>query len=351
MKSTRSSLQIMNSRKKRPSHSNVAGFTLIELLVSMAVLSVLMLTITSVIGETQKAWTRSVSRATQFREARGAFDRIVRSISQSTLNTYWDYYREKDDDPLEPPSGYVRRSELHFICGPAASLLTATGMSGHAIFFQAPLGVSDEAQYEKLNHLLSARGYFIQHGSDAPFRPSFLSGLASPPVRYRFRLMEFAPPTENNLVYAMPENWFKSAGSPSNNYARPIAENLVALFISPKVSRDDLPNGKQPTYIAPDYRYDSKLDSEPGPNQGTQHLLPPLVEVTLVAIDETSALRLEDLNGSGMPNLLDASGAQFGDASKFREDLAALEAYLVEQKLNFRVFTTTVALRTSKWSL
>lgn len=351
MKSTRASTKIMNPRGQSPSQSKVAGFTLIELLVSMAIMSILMLTITTVIGETQKAWTQSVSRATQFREARGAFDRIVRSISQSTLNTYWDYYRENNDDPLEPPSGYIRRSELHFICGPASSLLTATGVSSHAIFFQAPLGVSDDAQYEKLSHLLSARGYFIQHGSDAPFRPSFLSGLASPPVRHRFRLMEFAPPTENNLVYAMPEDWYKSAGTASNNYARPIAENLVALFISPKVSRDDVSNGRPPTYIAPDYRYDSRQDSEPGPNQGTQHLLPPLVEVTLVAIDEASALRLEDMNGSDMPNLLSGSGAQFGDASRFREDLAALEAYLVEQKLNFRVFTTTVALRTAKWSL
>lgn len=342
--------QPKDARRKFRFRHPPAGFTLVELLVSIGVLAVLLLILTSVISETQRTWSRTASRAMRFKEARSAFDVIVKNLSQATLNTYWDYKRNNPNDPLEAPSRYIRQSELRFVTGDAGTLLNSSlAYSGHGIFFQSTLGGSDDARYHKLENLLTARGYFVQYGSDAPFRPAFLSGSTSIPERMRYRLMEYSPPPENNMVYAKSNSWIpESATSP---YIRPIAENVLALIISPKVSPKNAPAGMDPTYIAPNYAYDSQeLGVITGPDgQGTQHMLPPLVEVTLVALDEGSARRLSESGDAG--NFLQNAGATFNVARDYKLDLEALEQKLIAARIDYRIFSTTVALRTAKWSL
>lgn len=354
---------------KRP---NVSAFTLVEILVSLAVLTILLLINAEVIGQVQSTWSASNARVSQFREARTAFDIITRNLSQATLNTYVDYTNNYLAAPGVPvgaasaPGGYKRNSDLHFISGPAATLITAadggTGsLTGHAVFFQAPLGVTESPSLVGLDRLLCGRGYFVQYSSDAAFAPSFL-----PPrdFQYRYRLMEYSPPAEKNAIYSSPA-WYADAGKAIDaretavniSNTRPVADNILALIISPRrelanANETESPTG--PTGIANDYSYDSRaLDNvvQPDVPQGTQHLLPPLIRIVLVAIDEKSAQRLADSSSGASTPPLGAELDKFKLAHKLDSEVEQVVTELRSQKLNYRVFSATVQLRGAKWSL
>jgi uncharacterized protein (TIGR02599 family) len=287
--------------------SGKRGFTLIELLVSMTFLVILMLVVTQVVGIVQRTWVRSNSRVSQFREARTAFDVISRTLSQATLNTYW----ENEFDPLRTSLGqqinraknYVRQSELQFISGPTATVLqgaagNAANYPGHAVFFQAPLGVTrlvlatdaQAANTENMVNLLCGRGYFVEWGDDQPYRPPFLNGMNTVPIRQRLRLMEYSPTAEMNRIYDSTlrplvnqqtgtnngKRWFNEGANAVLNslvkdkekvetraFTRPVAENILALVISPQVETTGNTSAA-PYSIAPQYLYDSTLITNPG---------------------------------------------------------------------------------------
>lgn len=342
------------------------GFTLVEILVSMGVLSILLLISAQVIGQVQTTWTNSTARISQFREARTAFDILTRNISQATLNTHIDYNRNYLTDTAQAlvtaPDKYERSSDLHFICGRTSDLVTgATNggpatLPGHAVFFQAPLGVVHDPKYAGLNSLLCARGYFVQFSSDAFFKPDFL-----PPgqFRYRYRLMEFSPPAERNQIYsAEPGRWFTDAGADKDgetvverNLTRPVADNILTLIISPQLEKPPGRSTVEVTKIAPQYAYDSLVTgTTTAGSQGTQHLLPPLVRVVLVAIDERSAERLVGIEETGQPPFDDELSA-FTNANRLDSDIARLEEVLRNLRINYRVFSAVIPLRASKWSI
>lgn len=366
------------------------AFTLVEVLVSLAVLAILLMISAEVIGTVQTTWTSTNARVSQFREARTAFDIITRNLSQATLNTYLDYDNNylKSEDPsaatTTAPSRYERQSDLRFVCGPAAGgrgldkpLVAAGGdasvLPGHAVFFQAPLGVAHDPSFAGLDRLLCGRGYFVQFTSDEFFRPQF---IASGNLHYRYRLMEYSPPAEQNLIYADPDTksaWLSQAGIPlrrnetavNRSLTRPIADNIIALVISPMIDNAAAVGAaaggaaaRSSTIIAEDFVYDSeviKLENQLGLGpQGTQYLLPPLVRVVLVAIDEHSAERLSQTAGAaGTPPF----GTQIselitgGSASQLNDTLEQVGKILREQyRVNYRIFSATVSLRGAKWS-
>jgi uncharacterized protein (TIGR02599 family) len=79
--------------------------------------------------------------------------------------------------------------------------------------------------------------------------------------------------------------------------------------------------------------------------------LPPLVQVTLVAIDETTATRLA--HGSIPPDFgLDPlfMAGQSNSADHYADQLRTLIDALNSRRLSHRVFTTTVSIRGAKWS-
>jgi uncharacterized protein (TIGR02599 family) len=336
------------------------GFTLVELLVSMAVLGIILLVSTSIITETQKAWNRNSARMEQFREARVAFEHVSNSISQATLNSYSTYRYNNGPNPTVPatkseaPIGYIRHSELQFITGQATQLLpTGAGnvAGSHAIFFQAPLGITHTASYKNLTQLLCGAGYFIMYGDDANYRPGHVATS-----RTRFRLMEYRQPAESNEVYtAAPGQWFRNAlndtiGNSETLFTaastRPVAQNIVALVILPQIG---IPGADET--INASYAYDSAAisNSTIRQPQGTQHLLPTSVRITLVAIDEASAQRLDEAHPGAQPQLL-AAGA-FSDASRYQHDLEVLERKLQDEKLTYRVFSASVNLGNVQWEM
>lgn len=390
----------------RPGVGRPSGFTLVELLLSMTILSVLMLVVVNVIGVVQQQWTRSNSRVTSFREARMAFDVLNRNISQATLNTYWgtqDEFLGQDAAGQARIRGvnYKRVSELQFVCGQTTGLIPdAAGLKdiypGHGIFFQAPLGVTrlvaatgTAVDTENMVNLLCARGYFVSWGDDSGFRPSFLNGLTTVSPRFRYRLMEYSPPSEVNEIYydsqattslanrrpieLRSKEWFRNVLNStvtatdsvgSHGYTRPVAENIIALVISPQLD-GSVAGGAAPESIAPLYEYDSVLVTSPGapssgsgPSQGTQHLMPPLLKLTMIALDSAAGAQLAERGNEGQQQRLAAVLAPlFSDArrvnelqSAYRENLSSVESFLREEKLNYRVFTSTVVMKQARWS-
>lgn len=380
------------------------AFTLIELLVSVTFLVILMLVVSQVIGIVQRTWVRANSRVSQFREARQAFDTLSRSITQATLNNYWDNDFESvgtdaAGQQITLAKDYFRQSELQFVCGPTSRVIPAAAGNaqnypGHAVFFQAPLGIaslvataaqgasSQIVNTENMVNLLCGRGYFVEWGTDASFRPKFLDQLNNAvPVRSRLRLMEYSPTAEKNRIYdtnlrpitAHSMEWYQDVlntevqnsqeTEKTRAFTRPIAENIIALVISPQLEATGN-TSVAPYAIAPQFIYDSTLKVNPGSSpinaspQGTQHLLPPLLKVSMVALDERSGeLLAREENNQMRAELLTAIAGKLQNASSLVEELdgsqgkvGTLVQLLLDKKLNYRIFSTTIALKQSRWS-
>lgn len=353
------------------------AFTLVEVLVSLTVLVILLLISAQVINTVQSTWTTSNARVSQFREARIAFDIITRNLTQATLNTYIDYdnsYLTSSSGGTGPastlPTTYLRKSDLRFLTGNAAQLLQQGNgddiSPGHAVFFQAPLGVAQDPNYVGLDRLLCGRGYFVQYTSDEFFRPGALpAGLP----HYRYRLMEFSPPAEKNMIYdytgeAVREanssnRWFEEAGigpaanngneTPTNRSStRPIADNIVALVIAPQIEAENAQANDRNAYTTV-FEYDSATRNGQGNKQGNQHRLPSLVKVLLVAIDERSADRLSQMGDPATPPLgMDIKTALNQGPQNLNTTMEAVAKALQTRNVNYRIFSSTVALRGAK---
>lgn len=335
-----------------------SAFSLIELMVAMGVLAILMLMLTVVLDQVQRGWRFSESRVTQFREARVAFDVMAKNIGQASLNTYWSL-RDGDGDGIA--DGYFRTSELQFLTV-GADDLDSTGSQnpvGQGVFFQAPLGFSTE--YRNLNNLFNGRGYFVAFGSDRKFKPSFVEAEE----RFRYRLMEFRPPAESNQVFEdggeervkdQPQSftkWYKQAMSVGDgdfeSHLNPLAENILAIVVTPRASLEIDTASREDTFsdIAPDYEFNSNSgDSNTNP---FAQQVPPLVRVTMIAIDEAAATRL--ITGSSQPEeLRRVVSGKFTNTRNYSADVQAVSSDLNALNVSHKVFSALVMLRSAKWS-
>ena len=229
--------------------------------------------------QTQRTWLVAKETTTSYKEARTAFEVITRRLSQATLNTYWGY------DRPENPRSYELQSELHFIIGNSKEILGEGpdgGRPGHCVFFNAPLGFTAESTatgrpvYSNMEMLLNSWGYFVEWGSDERDRPSFLNRDNTIKKRFRYRLMEFRQPSESLSIYSERLNeqekqsknalreWFTrgetgvnasvnrraTLGPKDVRTVRPVAENIIALVLAPRLPEYDR---NDPDYIAPQY--------------------------------------------------------------------------------------------------
>lgn len=391
-------------RLPRSPHSRSStGFSLVELMVSMSILTAIMLLFVGILDQTQKTWDFAQGQISQFREARVAYDLMTKSIGQATLNTY---YEQVDKDGNGVPEAYIPKSELHFITMKAEDLRIQDYEQvgpGQAIFFQAPLGVSDwnggseDPVYTKpdgskdrldlsaLSNLLCSRGYFVAFNGDSNYRPEFLTSSLRLPERKRYRLMEFIPPSEANTIYfdygddnsqdpntKHFQRWYRTPDD-LVNYSRPLAENIIALCISPREPLGDrvqAQSGQSASsvdrmmteQVAPDFMYNSEDDSSRDGDDYPDHVLPPLVKINMIAIDETSAIRL-DAKFNSQPYMR-ASGRGFvprpgwlTSAESLASDLAAFTKLVEDQsnsesgvRIRYKIFSSTINIKSSKWS-
>jgi uncharacterized protein (TIGR02599 family) len=289
-------------------------------------------------------------------------------------------------------------------------------------------GVTDR-KYRALSNALSVVGYFVEWNEDLTLPEFIKNDPKLAQKRYRYRLMEVLQPAETNMVYNNsnytsnmggtpaltvspgspyndPRDWVRVAlgvkDLPTNfpiqtqgkqNSARVLAENVVALIIIPKVGEKDRTPGKPDSIddllgvankltmydSRPKEAYDvqarntatgaglyADLNTKLSPQQLKQlHQLPPILQVTMVAIDEDAGARLQD-NSINPPDWTSGLFNSYSTLSKFQEELGDPNKldpksliYRIsnpERKLptpqikNYRVFTTDVVVRGSKWT-
>ena len=332
------------------------GFTILELMAATTVLILLLGAILALTNSTADLWRESSAKSEAFQAARVAFETLTRNLSQATLNTYWGY-----DSDLQP-TRYLRKSDLHFISGPAENYISSTSNIRHCVFFQAPLGVvSSSENYGNLTNLLNVCGYFVEISKDDTYFPAELKSRLSSGNIQRYRLVEVISPTEKMSVYtstagdAYSTQWINDlslSGANANKHI--LADNVIVLVLLPKLSAEDEKklSGTEAdgSYLAPDYVYDSRIFIKKTGTQAelSRNQLPPLIEVVMVAIDQLSARRLEKqgkLNDSALK-----LSSLFQKASKLQTDLDSLETQLIGLKANYRIFRTDVLLRQAKWS-
>lgn len=323
-----------------------SGFTLVEILVASTVFVVVLAITLSAMGNATSIWRNSAAKIEAFQGARSAFALITRNLSQATLNAYLDY------DDANNPTRYLRKSDLRFVCGPAGGSFPGTPDTGQAAFFQLPGGYTDlRTNFGGMETLLNTCGYFVAFSEDPllpwHLRPPYATGSG----KYRYRLMQLLVPTEKNMIFtasgATDYSWFAPAAASSNfgSTVLPVADNVIALIIEPL----DPKKGGDP--LAPQYAYNTAISGfqADGTQLATANQLPPTVRLTMVAIDEASALRLE--NGSSPPSVIvTALAGRFKDATNFDDNLKALEGDLAKAKIQYRVFTSLVPIRESKWT-
>jgi uncharacterized protein (TIGR02599 family) len=304
------------------------AFTILELLVAMAVFLLMLVIIFSVFSQTAKTVRSTSSKIDAMKTARAGFDLISKNLRQATLNTYQDY------DNATNPTTYLRKSDLHFFIAPTAA--------GNAVFFQSLGDYSTDATLGETTGLLSAFGFYVEYNNDTGTgtrwaRPAHISSN-----RWRYRLMQWKQPSETLSVFSDTNSraWTNSASSE----AWPVADNIIAIIFWPRLSLSDDATGSA---LTGDYTYDSR--STTNATQSAQ--LPPSVEVTMVAIDESSAQRF--MTDSTAPAVIQNAlkdRFQVSTIAQYQKDLAALETDLSARGIAYQIFTTSIPLRSSAWS-
>jgi uncharacterized protein (TIGR02599 family) len=342
------------------------ALTLVELMVSLSVLGVLVGVLAGIFNSVSRSWTYSTARIGEFREAREAFESMNRRLREATLNTYLDYLdsnglsRTPATAATFVPVRYGRASELRFLAGPASDMGLPQTTGSHAVFFAVPNGyTNNSATFSGLDSLLNTWGYYVEWNDDLSV-PAFLTPQRP---RLRYRLMEFQQPSEQISVFAHTQansaytgkDWFLDAFKNQPVPSRVLAENIVALIIQPKLASADekqlrdsgvIGGGVPPgTALAPNYLYDSTLGSNV-PALNSRHQLPPVLSVTLVAVDERELARLPN---SELPLQTDLA-SRFRKAGDHAADLAWLTETLRAQGVVCRVFSTELRINAAKWS-
>lgn len=370
------------------------GFTLLELLVATTVLLVVMVVLLQLVGGVGEIWKSSTGKISAFQNARSAFATLNRTLARANLNTYNDYvdisgsYRTTNNVGTFAPTKFARASELHFLSGPTSQIVNgadAVTNPGDAVFFQAPLGDTDDAALTSLNRALNSTGFYIQYGdADASLVPAWLRGFFN--SSKRFRLVQFVEPTEDLKVYAATAgSSYPAVGSGANNWleafkpgttqprARVLAEDVCLLVVRPRLAPKDEENAaaqigetyteaRTGSILSPNYHYDSRAwqTGYPAgrvPGSGSpvkradlmRNQVPPIVDVAMVSVDRRSLLRF-DQSSATPPAELQVPGGLFTDSAEFEADLATYSKQLTDAKIRHRVFRTSVEIQGAKWS-
>jgi uncharacterized protein (TIGR02599 family) len=314
-----------------PNRDKRQGFTLIEILVSMAVLALLLGFLFAALDNSSRLLGRANEQIEAFQEARTAFDSLARSLRSATLNTYWDY-----DDPNQPQR-YIRQSELHFVIRPGDS----AGAAKDGVFFPSSRSYNQEAGDSRaLTNLLNTCGFYVEFGPDAP--PGDI------PARQRYRLKQLLLPGSDMRVFsstgAQDFGWFTDYLGRSVT----LAENIILLRAWPR-SRVPLdPDDPESDSLTTDYGYNSRKNAGATPQPLTANQMPPLIDLTMVAIDETSAQRVgPSVIAGALAGLFETS-----TRTAYDQDMQTLETRLssAQPPVSYRIFRATLPIEESKWS-
>jgi len=379
----------------RHSHSGRA-FTLVELLMATVVLMIVMVVLLRAVSGVAEVWKMSTGKISAFQNARSAFATMNRTLARATLNTYNDYvnaagaYRTQANANTFTPVQFARASELHFLSGPAAGIVPGGGTMenpGSAIFFQAPLGDTNDSGLESLNRSLNACGFYIQWGDvDDSLFPAWLQSLFA--TKKRFRLLQIVEPTEDLEVYnalaggsypapVSGTSWleaFKTPRDANQPRTRVLAEDVPLLVFRPRLAPKDeeaaaakvgsaYSAASLGSILSPAYHYDSRAWQSGYPSgrvtgeawvELMRNQIPPIVDVAMVSVDRRSLARFDesadDESANEPPAELQVPVGLFTESSKFEDDLATYSKQLSDAGIRHRVFRTSVEIQSAKWS-
>lgn len=368
------------------------AFTLVELLVAMAILGILLVAVSISMQGVQSAWRLTRSAVRENLEGRRALETVVTNLSRATLHPRWVPNLDPVTNPTGIPTALLPESDLHYVSGPARTLVPGVrSSSGHAVFFQGPFGFpgssrtlqnnSDTPYYQTLPHTLSAWGYYVEFGQDQTELPNFLTstrqGRPAPPRKFRFRLMEYRQPAHELSLLVQPPDyprplqalqnsnntlyeWFQApiansqpGGSAFNRRVSIVAENILALVVVPYdphlvTLANGGSNSTLPYQLAPDYHFDSRRHQwEQGSALGaaTRHQLPPAVEIAIVALSEDVWDNLTEAEAIRQgESLVSLMSGLFLTAANFSNDLETLDRELNDRRLDHQVMTQVVLL-------
>jgi len=361
------------------------GFTLVEILVAITVLVILLALLLAITSTVSKTVLYTSAKIDAFAAGRAGFDLMNQKLSQATLNTYWDY-----DNPVSPQR-YYRQSDMQFL---VRQNTQASGY-GQEVYFATPSIYSANSSLRSTDGLLNACSFYVEFVSDKGFRPSVFP-TSNQPTHYRYRLMQGLEPTENFSMYANwpsppaanataaawttywttnsngnwpyfwsssnPNFWINTVknlgvagsgtGSTLNSSVTPLADNVIALVVWPRLNLVDDSDG---TKLTTNYTYDSQAGAIPSGGAAqplTANQLPPTIQVTMIVINAASATRLD--NGSGTPPTVieNALSGKFtkSDATDYAADINAVSTALASANIGFEVLNTTITMKESKWS-
>ena len=338
---------------RRPS----SAFTLPEVLVAVAILFVIMATMLEFCTVVERVWRSSA--ADPFAEAERAFETVANGLASATLEPYQDYAdvsgNFRTNSVTVPPPTFVpdhlaRRSDLDFVCGPAAGttgLLAASNRTttGSAIFFLAPQGNTQTYADTGMERLLNAMGYYVEFGDDAS-APSFFPVASQ---SWRWRLKQIVQPAESLQVFTMVSSsaWIQQL-VPNGTLFPILADNVITMVVLPERAASD--SGPA---LAPAFSYDSRDAT----NSLALDQLPSRLRLVLVAIDEASAQLLAQQNGTNPPQLVSANFFMHGSQTdavqqdtQLDTDLSNLDSSLTAQKIGHRIFQREILLPAAAWA-
>lgn len=266
-------------------------------------------------------------------------------------------------------------------------------------------------RFRDVDQALVGVGYFIEYGPD-PDIPGFLRTL-NYPDRKRFRLMELNVPTERLPIYRRPldvpadekrkyrndpqildrnqldytglidanraivKSWIRPlwlldkddkggplvraavTGSTSAyrfTYAQSMADNVFALVILPKLAARDRKKLNGLDDLAPNYSFDSwrilKKDTPHPQLAARDNQLPPILQVTMIVMDEPSAIRMQEKYPDKPTEWTKDLFTTVTTVDKYLDDVAKVEKAIKDEvvPINYRIFTTDVVIRGSKWT-
>jgi prepilin-type N-terminal cleavage/methylation domain-containing protein len=222
------------------------AFTILEVLVSVAVLSLIVLTLTSVIDQAGKNWRRGFDRTDKRTNERALTSFIAEEIAGALLPV------DRFSDPAKP--------NLEFILNPGR----VTHRNASAVFFQAPIPTDSTAGD------IPAIGYFVRW-------------IGTKAVLCR---MVISPSDANYGVYTT-LNWINDTlldavapADTANDYRGFFVENVIGFWVQCFKSDGTAWTGNSGS-------------SRPG-TPGQAHTLPTSVEISIVTIDSATAARITD---------------------------------------------------------
>ncbi|MEZ0273603.1 MAG: prepilin-type cleavage/methylation domain-containing protein, partial [Roseimicrobium sp.] len=134
--------------------------------------------------------------------------------------------------------------------------------------------------------------------------------------------------------------------------SQPVAENILAVLIQPVWPAVSGDTGAS-TDAAPNYLYDTRRYQWPEASAEAtraRHQLPPVLRLTLIALDEREWGALDTATADALAQeLIELVNATlFQKSADYEQNIQRLEAEMGQRKLGFRIFSTAVQIPAAK---